>query len=377
MLIANVGIAEMQALQPQPLSISFMAKIHHETSNVGASALRTLVTGVLLHSGLCESNAAYVADYLVETNLRGTDSHGVARLAHYVRRLEGKSITPNPQMTFQSHAPSAGVVDGNHGLGQLVMREAAEHAVKMARSTGAGWVSVKNSSHCGALAPLGIWIAEQNMIGFVFSHVDPMVLPFGSSQAFCGTNPLCITAPGNSGRSLCLDIATSIVPWNIVANAAQEGVSIPRGWAVNASGKDTEAPKEVAALYPFGEHKGSGLGVMADVLCALLSDSPYGPDIPRMYGDMTEHRRLGGLIGALSIGAFTNVQRFGLRVEEIMTRLGQLRPAEGVEKVQFPGEPELGSKAQRIAHGIPVGCQLLAELNSLAEACGLPRLRPI
>jgi len=279
-------------------------------------------------------------------------------------------------MAFRSFAPSAGVLDGNHGLGQIVMRAAAERAVTMAKATGAGWVSIKNSSHCGALAPLGIWLAGRDMVGFVFSHVDPMVLPFGSSEAFCGTNPICIAAPGRTGRTLCLDIATSIVPWNIIANAAQEGVPIPRGWAVDAAGEDTESPKSVAALYPFGEHKGSGLGVMADVLCALLSDSAHGPDVPKMYGDMTEHRRLGGLVGALSIEAFTNVSRFGERVEEIMTRLGRLRPANGATKVLFPGEPELISRAERLANGIPIGCQLLAELNSLADAHGLSRLQP-
>lgn len=354
-----------------------MATIQHETVVVTATHLRQLITDILLHCGLHQHNAAYVADYLVETSLRGTDSHGVARLAHYVRRLTAGSIHPNPEFKLHRGSPTTAVLDGDHGLGQLVMRAAAEEAVKLARHNGSGWVSVKNSSHCGALGPLGLWMAEQGMIAFVFSHVDPMVLPHGSQEAFCGTNPICFTAPGADGRALCLDIATSIVPWNIVANAAQEGATIPSGWAVDENGNDTRDPTQVAALHPFGGYKGSGLGLMADVFSALLSDSPYGPDIPKMYGDMQEKRRLGGLVGALSIKSFTDPVRFIRRVEEMARRLGQLRPTPGTERVLFPGEPELITRKQRLAHGIPLGSQLFNELNALASARGMPRLKPL
>lgn len=357
-----------------PLS---MAKIHHDTTCVEADSLRKLVSGVLLDCGLRQDDAEYVADYLVETTLRGTDSHGVARLGHYVRRLAAGSIRPKPAFKFEQRSTSTGVLDGDHGQGHLVVRAAADEAVRLAKGAGSGWVSVKNSSHCGALGPLGLWIADQGMIGFVLTHVDPMVLPHGATEPFCGTNPLCLTAPGRDGRSLCLDIATSIVPWNIVANAATEGARIPAGWAVDGRGRDTEDPTAVKALYPFGEHKGSGLGIMIDVLCALLSDSPYGPDIPKMYGDMTEHRRLGGLVGALAIDRFTDPQRFSGRVEEMIRRLGGLATAPGVERVLFPGEPELLTRRERLQNGIPLGCRLFEELNALADTRGLPRLKSL
>lgn len=354
-----------------------MAKLHHETVAVAATDLQRLTTNLLASCGLNQPNAEYVAEYLVETTLRGTDSHGVARLSHYVRRLVAGSIKPNPQFTLQRGSATTAVLDGDHGLGQLVMKAAAEEAISLAKTQGSGWVSVKNSSHCGALGPLGLMIARHDMIGFVFSHVDPMVLPHGSQEAFCGTNPICFTAPGTGDRMLCLDIATSIVPWNIVANAAQEGVAIPTGWAVDREGNDTQDPRQVAALYPFGTYKGSGLGIMADVFCALLSDSPYGPDIPKMYGDLTEQRRLGGLVGALSISAFTDPARFGRRAEEMMRRIGNLRPTPDTQRVLFPGEPELITREQRLANGIPLGAHLFGELNELAVARGVPRLEAL
>lgn len=282
----------------------------------------------------------------------------------------GGSIKAKPLISYEQAAPSLGVVDGDNGLGHLVTREAAEKAADLADLNGSGWVGVKNSSHCGALAPYGLMLAARGMIGLVFSHVDPMVLPYGSRAPFCGTNPICLTAPGANGLSLCLDMATSVVPWNLVANAATEGVSIPKGWAVDGNGVDTEDPQAVNALYPFGQHKGSGLGILIDVLCSLLTGAPYGPDIPKMYGDMGEPRRLGGMVGAIKVEPFLKTENFRNRVAEIMNRLADLPPASGTERVRFPGEPELETKRVRSENGIPIGIKILAELNELAISCG-------
>jgi ureidoglycolate dehydrogenase (NAD+) len=228
------------------------------------------------------------------------------------------------------------------------MHRAALAAIELARNSGAGWVAVRNSSHCGAMALYGLRIADAGMIGLAFTHVDPMVLPFGAKQAFCGTNPICIAAPRSPSDvhdvatgALCLDMATSKVPWNTVANAAMEGVPIELGWAVDADGRETINAAQVTSLYPVGEYKGSGLGLMIDVLCSMLSDSPYGPDIPRMYGDLAAHRQLGGLVGAIDIARFVPRQRFYARVSEMTERWCALPPAQAGQRVLFPGQPEL------------------------------------
>lgn len=257
------------------------------------------------------------------------------------------------------------------------MRRAADEAAALALETGAGWVAVRNSSHCGALAPFGLRLAERGMLGFVFTHVDPMVLPYGAIEPFCGTNPLCFTAPGAAGKTLCLDMATSRVPWNIVANAQSEGVPIPQGWAVDQHGQETTDARAVRALYPFGEYKGSGLGIMIDVFCALLSGAPYGPDIPKMYGDLTVPRQLGGLVGAIHIGDIMDLETFKIRLAEMAARLGQLKPSASASRVYFPGEPELETKARREVEGIPIGLNVLAELNALATATSIAMLEPI
>ncbi|HBO43626.1 MAG TPA: hypothetical protein DD670_06790, partial [Planctomycetaceae bacterium] len=157
------------------------------------------------------------------------------------------------------------------------------------------------------------------------------------------------------------------VPWNTVANAAIEGVPIEHGWAVDAEGRDTVNADEVASLYPFGEYKGSGLGLMVDVLCAMLGDAPMGPDIPRMYGDMAEPRRLGGMVGALDIGRFVPLRRFHQRIDDLVRRWTALPPSVPEKPVLFPGQPELLERESRLRDGIPLGLNLLREFGELAE----------
>lgn len=316
-----------------------------------------------------------VADSLIDANLRGWDSHGVARLPHYLRRIAGGSINPQPRIRSEVLGPSAARVNGDHGLGQLVMSHAAQRAIAMAGDTGAAWVSVADSSHCGTLSYFARPIAQAGMIGFAFTHVDPMVVPFGASQPFCGTNPICITAPGRDAQMLCLDMATSVTPWNSIENAAIEGVPIPEGWAIDNDGQGTVDPTQVNAIHPFGGYKGSGLGLMVDVLCSMLSDSPYGPDIPKMYGDLTENRRLGGLVGAIDITRFVPLARFHQRVSEMIERWRMLTPAEEGGRVLYPGEPEEISLEKRRREGIPLGLQLVELLNEAAAAQGIAPLQ--
>lgn len=351
-----------------------MPQIQVKSTLIEADALREFCLQLLLHSDLRVNDARLVADSLVESNLRGIDSHGVARLPHYLERIRLRSINARPEMQWEPLGAAAGRVDGGHGLGQLAMMKAADHAIELARESGAGWVSICNSSHCGALAYYGLRMARAGMIGFVFTHVDPMVTPHGAKEPFCGTNPICITAPGRQGKSLCLDMATSITPWNTIANAAIEGVSIPGDWALDAEGQSTTDPNEVASILPFGGFKGSGLGLMIDVLCALLGGAPIGPDIPKMYGDLTEKRLLGGLVGAIDISRFTSVDSFQDRITEIIQRWGALQPLKEGGRVYYPGEPEEITREQRLQTGIPVGQQLIKQFNEMAEQHGLSPL---
>jgi ureidoglycolate dehydrogenase (NAD+) len=210
----------------------------------------------------------------------------------------------------------------------------------------------------------------------VLTHSDSMVLPHGGRKAFCGTNPICITAPtADPSSPLCLDMATSITPWNSIVNAAIEGVLLPDGWAVDADGQDTRDANRVAAVYPAAEHKGSGLGIMIDVLCALLGTGPYGPDIPAMYGgDAAANRCLGGLVGAIDVSRFVPLDIFRQRTSELRQRLNAWPTRADVDMVLAPGQPEDLTRAKRVREGVPLGVELLKKFDSIASQFGVQRL---
>ncbi|WP_197528328.1 Ldh family oxidoreductase [Aeoliella mucimassa] len=354
-----------------------MPQIITKSRCVDHLALTRFISGLFRSAGLPDGDAQLAATILVEANLRGIDSHGVARVPHYLNRLRHGSINPLPKMQTDQLSPASGLLDGDHGLGHLVMYRAAEQAIEIAQHGGAGWVAVRNSSHCGSLAYYGEQIARAGMIAMVFTHVDSLVLPYGAKKPFCGTNPLCICAPmsidGERSQDhpyVCLDMATSRVPWNTVANAAKEQVSIELGWAVDKEGHDTNTAEQVAALHPMGDYKGSGLGLMIDVLCSLLSGAPFGPDISKMYGNPDERRYLGGLIGAIDIARFVPLQSFCDRLTSMIEQWNDLPPTQPGSKVLYPGEPEWLIRKERMATGVPIGLQVLADLDEQAVFYG-------
>lgn len=341
---------------------------------VSPTELQRFCAGVLLSEKLTQTDAIYVAASLVAANLRGTDSHGVARLPHYVRRLRAGSIHARPKIKIANSKGATSVLDGGAGLGQLVNRRACELAAQRSEKFGAGWVAIRNSSHCGALAYFGHQLAHGNKIALLFSHVDPMVLPHGAKQPFHGTNPLCVAAPGARGETFCLDIATSIVPWNFVENARIEGRPLPPGLAVDADGNPTENPAAVHALYPFGAHRGSGLGLAIDLLCSMLGGAPFGPHIPKMYGDLASPRELGGLVGALDIAAFTDVETFKRRVSQWMKEIRAL-PGVGGAAVLVPDDREKASEKVRRKNGIPLPHEVFEQLGTLGLEAALKPMK--
>lgn len=350
-----------------------MAQIVSESILVRHEPLRVFVRQCLEHSGLSQADAMLVADSLVESNLRGIDSHGTARLPHYLNRIHHGSINPRPNLVYSKLGAATGRLDADHGLGQIAMARATGEAITLARESGAGWVAVENSSHCGALAYYGHQIARAGMVGVLFTHSDSMVVPHAARHAFCGTNPLCIIVPGNDAETtLCLDMATSVVPWNTITNAAMEDVEIPGDWAVDAEGNPTTNPKEVRAVRPFGGYKGSDLGLMIDILCSFLIGTPSGPDIAPMYGDPTRQRLLGGLVGAIDIRRFRDVSAFGAAVSALAKRWNAQPVANPAEPVLFPGQPELQTRARRLAGGIPLGVNLVEIFHTIAKEKSIP-----
>lgn len=330
-------------------------------------ALRDWATRALCAVAVDPAGADLVARMLVQTSLWGIDSHGIARLPHYLNRLVRRSIVGRPNLMFSQTGAATGDLDGGHGLGFVVCAHGMDKAIELARSSGVGVVGIRNSSHCGAIGLYTRQATQAQMIGIAFTHSDSFVVPHGGTEPFFGTNPISIAIPTtNPERPLCLDMATSVVPLNKIMNARRENRPLDSGWAVDAAGQPTTNPHAVAGILPMAGHKGYAMAFLIDMLCGPLNGMEYGPKLNDMYHELDEHRRLGSLMIALDPGRFFGGAALASVVMEAIISVKQQGRA-----VQYPGEPEYQSEQTRLANGIPIEPGLWAEFETWAARLGI------
>ena len=337
---------------------------------VPEAQLRAFVIDVFVANGLTRADAAIVAECLLMANLQGTDSHGVVRLAHYTRRLQNRTIKARPKIVFERTAPSVGILDGGDGLGHVVGYNACTYAMEMARETGMGSVAIKDSSHFGMAGFYVHRLVSEGFIGMSMTDTDPFLIPFGSRKAFFGTNPICFGFPTND-YPVVLDMATTVVPYGKLALAQIEGRSVPEEWGFDAEGNPTSDPHAVAGLHPIAGPKGSGLAMIIDIFCSVLSGVPWGPHINKMYVEMDGRRQLGHFIMAMDVSRFMPLEMFKSRLGQLTKEMNELPPVEGFEKVLYPGQIEGMRREQRRAEGIPIDPGLYSELTELGEQFGV------
>jgi ureidoglycolate dehydrogenase (NAD+) len=330
-----------------------------------ADELRRFLVEIFQSRGVPEADGLLVAKALVHANLRGVDSHGVMRVAHYVRRLEAGSINPKPQFKVEKTGPVTAYLEGDNGFGHLAVWTATNHAIEMAKEWGLGFVGVRRSSHCGALSFYAYQTIEADMIGMAITQTDSCVVPFGGMRPFFGTNPLCIGIPSRSGTPIVLDMATSTVSGGHIFKARAENRPIPNTWALDKEGKPTTDPHQAVYWTPAGGAKGYGLGVIIDVLTGLLLGGNFGPHITVMYEDYEKKRDLCHLVGAINYHRFPGHSSFLDRVTQMIEELHQVPTAEGFERVMAPGEPEYVKERDRIKNGIPIEDYLFDELQQM------------
>ncbi|MGA2478589.1 MAG: Ldh family oxidoreductase [Spirochaetia bacterium] len=335
---------------------------------ISPASLRTWASSVLVAVGLSPGDADACAEMLVQTSLWGIDSHGIARLPHYLDRLTRGSIVARPTLSFEETGAATGNVDGGDGLGFLVCRFAMEKAIALARSAGAGIVGVRNSSHCGAVGLYTRQATRQGMIGVGFTHSDSFVAPHGGNRAFFGTNPISIALPApNSERPLVVDMATSALTWNRIANARLENRPVEPGCAIDDAGSDTTDPHAVAALKPMALHKGYAMAFLIDMLCGPLNGMAFGPHVAKMYDDLDAPRHLGSLFIAFDPGRFFGGAGLAPAVTAAISEVKKQGDA-----VLHPGEPEYISEDARLKTGIPIEPGLQGELARWAKELHLP-----
>ena len=316
--------------------------------------------------GLEAVDAKLVAETLVAANLRGVDSHGVVRLPHYATRLRNGTVKARPHITARRTGPSAAVVEGDAGMGQLVAARAMDEAIALSRETGVGAVVARNSSHCGACAWFVEMAVKEGMIGVALTHTDSIMVPPGMRRIFLGSNPIAFGAPGER-EPVIVDMSTTHVAWGKILVARQEGKPVPPDWGVDAEGKPTTDAQRVVGLAPTGGHKGYALATMVEILCAQLAGVPFGRHVSKMYGELDKPRNLGHFMLALDVERFTNSKEFEKRIATFVQEIHD-------EGALAPGDPERLTAERRRREGIPLGDATVDELNRLAGEVGVAKL---
>ena len=340
------------------------------TSYISSTEISNWVIKTLLKIGLHETDATIIATSLVTTSLWGIDSHGIARIPHYLNRFEQGSINKYPKINMTKTGDATCQLDGDDGHGIIIMNRAADYSVEIANKAGIGVIGVKNSSHCGAIGLYTRKISEKGMIGIAFTHSDSLVIPYNGDKAFLGTNPISIAIPTlNSAEPLCVDMATSIIPWNIIMNAKRENIDVPINYGVDINGIETTKSRDIVAVKPMAEHKGYALAFIIDMLCGPLNGMAFGPNITSMYKELDKKRKLGSLVMAINPQMFA-----GLDFLKMASSLAIQQVKQQGNAVLFPGEPEYISSINRMQFGIPVTQSMKEEFDFWSNKLNQPFL---
>jgi ureidoglycolate dehydrogenase (NAD+) len=311
-----------------------------------------------------------VAETLVWTSLRGTDSHGVARLPVYIDRLRGGVINTRPQPSVLRRDGAIAVVDGDHGPGQVASVFATDLSVELAREHGIGVATVRRSAHNGAQAFYAMRAAREGMLAIALTNTEPLVIPWGGAEPALGTNPICLAAP-SAGGIFNLDMATSQVAINRIFNARDEGRPIPEGWGVDGDGRTTTDPGAVVSAVPLGGYKGYALALMVEVLCGVLAGAGVRHGVGGLYTGADIEQDVGHFHLALDPERTVGRERFAAVLGGLLDDLRAIPSAPGFDEVLAPGDPEDRALAARERDGVPIEPALWRTLQELSRELGV------
>ncbi|WP_298390103.1 Ldh family oxidoreductase [Hydrotalea sp.] len=345
------------------------------------STLFQFTKNTFLKMGCSEADAQTAATVLLSADVRGIDSHGVARLSGYVRLWEAGRINTNPQIKIIHETPSTAVINGDAGLGLVVAPFAMNIAIQRAQQCGTGWVSVQNSNHFGIAGYHAMMAVQQNMIGISMTNASALVAPTFSVERMLGTNPIAVAIPAGQQPPFVADFATTTASNGKLEILQRKNEDAPLGWVQNDAGiptQDAAILKKGGAMLPLGSdrehgsHKGYALGSIVDIFSAVLSGAAYGPWVPPFpaYVPMPQNmpgKGLGHFFGAMRIDAFRPADEFKQHMDHWIERFRNAKPVEGQEKVIIPGDPEREMEQIRMDAGIPLIAPVVKDLKTIAE----------
>ena len=351
------------------------------TKLIDAVLLQEFACQVFSYCGIDSAEAKIASDILVMADLRGIDSHGIARLPAYYSMLEAGLINPNPNVRIIHETASTCTVDGDNGLGLVVGPRALALATKKAKMCGAGFAAVRNTNHYGIAGAYSLRALEEGCIALSMTNSSPRVAPLWGKTRMLGTNPIACAFPGKSEKALVIDMATPCVPWGKIEEFARKEEELDPGWAIDENGLPDTSPENVlksGALVGLGGsragggHKGTCLGILVDIFCGVMSGGNWLNRVNTDWLSATERgsqsSNIGHFFGVWSTDAFQDAKTLKSTMDDYIRTFRASEPASSERPVLVPGDPEWAAHEERSQKGIPVKLSVLADLFDIAAA---------
>lgn len=341
-----------------------------EPRRIPASGLEAFIARAFVAVGISDAEAKRIAELMTRADLMGADGHGVFRLPQYIRRIKGGAVNVKPRIRIEREAAGMALVNGDNGMGHLVMKFATEKAIEKAKTAGVAWVGVQHSNHAGPASLYASMPMAHDMIGLYLAVGNANHLPaWGGIDMLLSTNPIAVGVPAGEEAPVVLDMATTVAAYGKVKTKAQRGETMPEGWMIDRQGRPLTDPKRAddGFLLPIGGYKGYGLALMFGLLAGTLNGAAMGRDVVDFNKDDVTPTNTGHAIVAISLAAFGDVAGFKQRVDELVRDLRASRRLPGVEAIRLPGEGSHAARAERARLGIPLPPALMQALTGLAD----------
>ncbi len=322
-------------------------------------------------------DAHRVGALMAQADVMGQDGHGVFRLPMYIKRIRAGGMNMTPQFKRLNERPATALIDGDNGMGHLVMHHATELAMQKARTTGVAWVGARHSNHAGPASLYAMMPAQENMIGLYLAVGSANHMPpWGGTDMLLSTNPISVALPSGQNPPIVLDMATTVAAYGKVKTAAQRGETMPEGWMIDREGNPLTDPARSAEgfLLPIGGPKGYGLSLIFGILAGVLNGAAFGRDVVDFNADSTSVTNTGHVILALDIAAFADPAQFRADIDDVWAQMKSSDKMPGVEDIRLPGERLDRVSKERTANGIPVPAPLRETLSALAADLGVTPL---
>jgi L-2-hydroxycarboxylate dehydrogenase (NAD+) len=342
--------------------------------------LQRFMTVAMERLGLPSSDAATVGNLMAEAELQGSDGHGVIRLLPYARRIKAGGMNLTPQIKITSERAGMALLDGDNGMGHLVMKRAAELAIEKAKTCGVAWVGAHHSNHAGPASLYARMPMMENMVGMYFAVGNANHLPpWGGLDMLLSTNPISVAVPALNEPPIVLDMATTVAAYGKVKAKAMKGEMMPLGWMMDKLGAPLLDPKRAdeGFLMPIGGYKGYGLALIVGLLAGTLNGAAMGSEVIDFNKDDTTTTNTGQAILAIDLAAFGDVDAFKARVDKLVQELRSSERMPDVDRIWLPGEQSQQRRIDNARDGVPLPLALIEKLDDFALSHAMPALRDI